>query len=78
MKINRKVKLDLIIAHNEGQKWFQDEIEKIEEQNAIDNRVVKIMKEREGEWNTGTLANKRHEYARLLKDVRAEVEGGDA
>jgi len=75
MKINERVKLRLIIEHNESQKWFQDEIAKIEAQNAIDNEVVARLKMREGEWNTGTLADKRKNYQRLRDEIRAELEG---
>ena len=71
MKINDKVKLDLIIKHNEEMKWFQDEIAKIEEQNAIDNAICKEMRDREPEYQGGPLKFRRDKRDVILKEIRA-------
>ena len=76
MKINDKVKLDIIIAHDQEQKWFKDEIAKIEAQNAIDNAVAKEMRDREPEFQGGPLKYRREKRDAILKEIRAKYEGG--
>ena len=69
MKVNRKVKMDLIISHLENQQWFKDEVAAIEEQNRIDLEKVRIMQDRRGEWNSGSPADKRRKYAEILASL---------
>ena len=76
MKINDKVKLDLIIKHNMEMKWMQDEIAKIESQNAIDNAIAKEMKDSEPKFQGGPLKFRRDKRDAVLKEIRAKYEGG--
>ena len=77
MKINDVVKMRILLEHFEVEKWFQEAIDKIEAQNAIDNQVCKDMRDRAPEWQGGTLGEKRRNYQAILKEVRAKYEGGD-
>jgi len=67
--MNRQRKLDIIIAHNEGFQWFEDEVDAYEAQKIIDNEKVRIMQERSAEWNSGSPAEKKAKYAAIRKSL---------
>ena len=73
MKITDRVKMNLIIAHHEEAKWFQDEIAKIEAQNAKDLEVVNYMQSVRPLWAVGSPADRKAKYAKVMAEYLEEV-----
>ena len=71
--MNRQKKLDLIIAHSEEMKWYQDAVAEIEAAQAIDDEVGRRMRDHAGEWRTGSLQGNKAKYNEILKAVREQV-----
>lgn len=68
--VTRKQKIDIIIAHSEDLKWFQDDIATLEAAKDLRTRRAAAMSAREVEWNG--LPPKQREV--MINKIRAEVE----
>ena len=72
--MNRGQKLDLIIAHNEELKWFQDEVAKIEADKERRAEIVRRKVAREHEYSGLPPSVRLQKEAEITAEIEAEVE----